>query len=235
MKDKILAIIPARSGSKGLVDKNIKELDGKPLMAYTIEAAIKSKIFNTIFVSTDSLRYSEIAKNYGAEVPFIREKKLSEDNSKISDTIIDILEKYEKLGKSFDYFMLLQPTSPLRDEIEIIKAYRILKEKKANSVISVCEVDHSPLWMNTLEQDLCMDKFINVLNKNRQELKKYFRINGAIYLSKVDYYKKYKNFYDNMSFAHIMPKEKSVDIDTILDFRFAEFLIKYLLEKKEEE
>lgn len=232
MKDKILAIIPARSGSKGLPDKNIKELNGKPLMAYTIEAAIKSGIFNTVFVSTDSLEYSEIAKKYGAEVPFIRDENLSKDNSKISDVIIDILEKYENFGKKFDYFMLLQPTSPLRDEVEIIATYKVLKEKTANSVIAVCEAEHSPLWMNTLNQDLCMDKFINVSNKNRQELKKYFRINGAIYLSKVEYYKKYKNFYENTSVAYIMSKEKSVDIDTILDFKFAEFLIKCLLEKE---
>ncbi|MEG2256598.1 MAG: CMP-N-acetlyneuraminic acid synthetase, partial [Cetobacterium sp.] len=92
----------------------------------------------------------KIAEIYGAEVPFIREEELSDDNSKISDVIIHILEKYEKVGKAFDYFMLLQPTSPLRDEVEIIEAYKTLKDKNVNSVISVSEADHSPLWMNTL-------------------------------------------------------------------------------------
>lgn len=225
MRDKILAIIPARSGSKGLPNKNIKKLNGKPLMSYTIEAAIRSKIFSTVFVSTDSLEYCELAKVYGAEVPFVRERELSEDNSKISDVIINILEKYEKLGKYFDYFMLLQPTSPLRDEKEMISAYKLLKEKNANSIVGVCEAEHSPLWMNNIDTSLSMDHFIKSINKNRQELEKYYRINGAIYLSKVEYYKKTKNFYESNSYAYIMSREKSVDIDTILDFKFAEFLL----------
>lgn len=226
MKDKIIAIIPARSGSKGLVNKNIMKLNGKPMIAYTIEAAKKSNIFETIMVSTDSLEYADIAKQYGADVPFLRENNLSNDDSKISDVIIDILGKYEKKGKRFDYFILLQPTSPLRDEQEILGAYEILKEKNANSIIGVCEVEHSPLWINSLNSSLSMNNFISDINKNRQELKKFYRINGAIYFSKVDYYKKYKNFYENKSFAYIMPKDKSVDIDTLLDFKFAEFLLK---------
>lgn len=225
MKDKILAIIPARSGSKGLPNKNIKKIKDKPMIAYTIEAAIRSDICETIIVSTDSVEYANIAKSFGAEVPFLREENLSKDSSKISDTIIDILKKYEKSGKFFDYFILLQPTSPLRDEKEIVNAYNLLKEKNANSIIGVCEVEHSPLWMGNLDISLSMDKFIKDIDKNRQELKKYYRINGAIYLSKVEYYKKYKNFYGKNSFAYIMDKEKSVDIDTILDFKFAEFLM----------
>ncbi|MGL5053242.1 MAG: cytidylyltransferase domain-containing protein [Cetobacterium sp.] len=226
MNEKILAIIPARSGSKGLLHKNIKELNGKPLIAYTIEAAKKSEIFEDIFVSTDSKEYAEISEKYGATIPFLREELLSGDTSKISDVIADILDRLEKLGKKYDYFILLQPTSPLRDEDDIIKAYNLLKEKNANSVVSVCEADHSPLWMNNLDESLSMDNFIKDLNKNRQELKKYYRINGAIYLSKVDYYKKNRNFYDNSSFAYIMLKQNSVDIDTLLDFKFAEYLIK---------
>ncbi|MGL5149167.1 MAG: cytidylyltransferase domain-containing protein [Clostridium sp.] len=226
MRDKILAIIPARSGSKGLPNKNIKLLNEKPLIGYTIEAAKETGICDTVFVSTDSIDYAEISKEFGAYVPFLRDISLAEDNSKISDTIIDILEKLENEGKKYDYFILLQPTSPLRDKNDIINAYKLLKEKNANSIISVCEAEHSPLWMNKLDENLSMDSFIKDLNKNRQELKKYYRINGAIYLSKVDYYKKNRNFYENLSFAYIMSKENSVDIDTLLDFKFAEFLIK---------
>ena len=226
MRDKILAIIPARSGSKGLPNKNIKLLNEKPLIGYTIEAAKESGICDTVFVSTDSIDYAEISKEFGAYVPFLRDISLAEDNSKISDTIIDILEKLESEGKKYDYFILLQPTSPLGDKNDIINAYNLLKEKNANSIISVCEAEHSPLWMNKLDENLSMDSFIKDLNKNRQELKKYYRINGAIYLSKVDYYKKNKNFYEELSFAYIMSKENSVDIDTLLDFKFAEFLIK---------
>lgn len=226
MRDKILAIIPARSGSKGLPNKNIKLLNEKPLIGYTIEAAKNSGICDTVFVSTDSTDYAEVSKKFGAYIPFLRDASLAEDSSKISDTIIDILEKLESEGKKYDYFILLQPTSPLRGQNDIINAYKLLKEKNANSIISVCEAEHSPLWMNNLDEDLSMDNFIKDLNKNRQELKKYYRINGAIYLSRVDYYKKNRNFYENLSFAYIMSMEKSVDIDTLLDFKFAEFLIK---------
>ena len=227
MKDKILAIIPARSGSKGLPHKNIKKLDGKPLIAYTIEAAKKSNIFKDIFVSTDSEEYAEISKSFGAIVPFLRDKSLSKDDSKISDVIINILEKLEKLGKKYDFFMLLQPTSPLRTEEDILNAYNFLKEKNGNSIISVCEVEHSPLWMNTLDKSLCLDNFLESVDKNRQELEQYYRINGAIYLTNVEYYKKFKNFYKDKSYAYIMENEKSVDIDTKLDFIVAEAILGY--------
>lgn len=227
MKDKILAIIPARSGSKGLPHKNIKKLDGKPLIAYTIEAAQKSNLFIDIFVSTDSEEYAEISKNFGAIVPFLRDENLANDNSKISDVIINVLEKLKKMGKEYDYFMLLQPTSPLRTEEDILNSYNFLKMKNGNSVITVCEAEHSPLWMNTLSENLCLDNFLESTNKNRQELEQYYRINGAIYLTNVEYYKKFKNFYKDKSYAYIMDREKSIDIDTKLDFIVAEAILKY--------
>lgn len=227
MKDKVLAIIPARSGSKGLPHKNIKKLDGKPLIAYTIEAAKKSNLFKDIFVSTDSEEYAEISKSFGAIVPFLRDKNLSEDNSKISDVIINDLEKLKKLGKEYDYFMLLQPTSPLRTEEDILESYNFLKIKNGNSVIAVCEAEHSPLWMNTLDKNLSLDNFLESTNKNRQELEQYYRINGAIYLTNVEYFKKFKNFYKEKSYAYVMDREKSIDIDTKLDFIVAEAILKY--------
>ncbi|WP_303189043.1 acylneuraminate cytidylyltransferase family protein [Fusobacterium ulcerans] len=225
MKEKILAIIPARSGSKGLKDKNIKMMNGKPLIAYTIEAAQNSKIFEDIIISTDSEKYAEIAKKYGGSVPYLRDKKLANDNAKSSDVILDILNRVEK---KYDSFIMLQPTSPLRTEKNIIEAYKMYLEKKANSVVSVCEMEHSPLWANILNEERRMDSFLKGIdvNKNRQELETYYRINGALYIANVEYFKKYQDFYYKDSYAYIMEKENSIDIDDELDFKIAEYLIK---------
>lgn len=200
MKEKILAIIPARSGSKGLKDKNIKMMNGKPMIAYTIEAAQNSKIFEDIIISTDSEKYAEIAKKYGGSVPYLRDKKLANDNAKSSDVILDILNRVEK---KYDSFIMLQPTSPLRTEKNIIEAYKMYLEKKANSVVSVCEMEHSPLWANILNEERRMDSFLKGIdvNKNRQELETYYRINGALYIANVEYFKKYQNFYYKDSYA----------------------------------
>lgn len=224
--DKILAIIPARSGSKGLKNKNIKLLNGKHLIGYTIEAAIKSNIFTDIIVSTDSEEYAEISKVYGAKVPFLRSKELSSDTASSIDVIIDAINKMENLGKKYDYFMLLQPTSPLRTEKNIKESFELLKKKKANSIISVCEVDHSPLISNVLPENLSLVNFLEkAKNIRRQDMPKYYRINGAIYLCKVDWFLKYKDMYKEKSYAYIMDKKYSIDIDDEIDFKLAEILI----------
>lgn len=226
---KNLAIIPARSGSKGLKDKNIKLLNGKPLMAYTIEAAINSKMFDEIMVSTDSEKYAKIAKQYGAKVPFMRNSELSNDTASSWDVVRDVLSKYKETGKEFDTVALLQPTSPLRTAKDIIEGYKILKDKSANSVIGVCEVDHSPHWMNTLPEDNSMKDFINPKFKGlpRQKLDKYYRINGALYIVKVENLVKAKDIYINQSYALIMDRVRSIDIDEEIDFKIAEGLINY--------
>lgn len=137
-----LAIIPARSGSKGLKDKNIKLLNGKPLIAYSIEAAKKSEIYSHILVSTDSERYGEIAIQYGAEVPFYRSEENASDVASSWDVVKEVLKKYQEMGIVFDTFTLLQPTSPLRKYEDIKKAYELFKEKDAIAVVSVCEMEH---------------------------------------------------------------------------------------------
>jgi CMP-N,N'-diacetyllegionaminic acid synthase len=228
MDDNILAIIPARSGSKGLKDKNIKKLNGKPMIAYTIEAANQSGIFKDVIVSTDSKKYAEIAEEYGAEAPFFRPQSLSDDDSTTNDVIIHCLEEMKRRNKSYECFMLLQPTSPLRTSKNIKKAYDLLLQKEANAVVSVCETDHSPLWANTLDESLSLDNFINKdENKRRQELPTYYRLNGAIYLAKVDYLLKYNDFYHENSFAYVMNKKESIDVDDIIDFKLAEIVMEY--------
>ena len=228
---KNLAIIPARSGSKGLKNKNIMELNGIPLLAYSIKAALESGKFFHVMVSTDSKEYAEIAKKYGAEVPFLRDEISSSDSASSWDVVKEVLNKYKDLGITFDTVTLLQPTSPLRTEVDICNAYNLFSEKKATSVISVCQTEHSPLWCNVLSDSLCMDGFLNNKNNSqRQKLDTYYRINGSIYIVDVKHFLSGKNIYDSGSYAYIMPVDRSVDIDTKVDFIIAEALIKHLSE-----
>lgn len=225
---KNLAIITARSGSKGVVDKNIRLLDGKPLFAYSIEAALKSEMFEEIMVSTDDEKYAELAQKLGASVPFLRSSENSGDDTSSWDVVREVLKKYEELGERFDTVALLQPTSPLRKAEDIIQGYQLLYEKRANSIIGVCEVEHSPLYCNVLGDDLSMNNFIrsDAYMKPRQRLPKYYRINGALYIVRVKENINIYDIYDNKCYAYIMPQEKSIDIDTELDFKIAELLQK---------
>ena len=226
-----IAIIPARSGSKGLRDKNIKKMEGRPLLEYSIDAAIQAGLFSEIMVSTDSEIYAEIARNAGASVPFLRNGETSQDRTSSWEVVREVLANYQKAGKSFETVCLLQPTSPLRKAQDIVEAYRLYCEKKANSVISVCETEHSPLWSNMLPDSLSMDGFMNEEGSApRQQLGLYYRINGAVYIVNTEYIKQNSNIYCN-SFAYIMPKERSIDIDTELDFVIAECIHKYYKSK----
>ena len=224
---KNIAIIPARSGSKGVPDKNIKLLNGKPLMAYTIEAAIKSKMFDTVMVSTDSERYANIARQYGAEVPFFRSAENSSDTASSWDMVQEVLDEYKKIDKEFESFCLLQPTSPLRTDQDIVSAYRLYEEKASFAVISVCEAEHSPLWCGHLPKNHEFIDFIDERNTNqRQTWGKFYRLNGAIYIVNISKFRFDKFLYHNGSFAYIMDQSHSIDIDTSLDFKIAETIVK---------
>lgn len=222
---KNLAVIPARSGSKGLTDKNIKLFRGKPLMAHTIEASLKAGIFQNVMVSTDSIVYAKIAKEYGAEVPFLRSKENSSDRAGSWDVVKEVLSMYEGMGETFDSVCLLQPTSPLRTKEDILSAYQIFRDKAEVAVVSVCETDHTPLWCNTLSKEQSLDGFIRPeCNVQRQAAQKYYRLNGAIYMVYVKKLREDANLYRKGSFAYVMESQKSVDIDTELDFLYAELI-----------
>jgi CMP-N,N'-diacetyllegionaminic acid synthase len=225
---KNLAIIPARSGSKGLKDKNIKQLNGKPLLVYTIEAAKESGLFDEIMVSTDSEKYAQIAQEGGASVPYLRCDELSTDTASSWDVVKDVLKRYQEMGQEFNTVALLQPTSPLRTAKDIIAGYSKMKEKKANTVVAVCEVEHSLLWSNTLPEDFSLINFLSfdLINIPRQCLPTYYRINGALYIVKTSFLMNTNNIYTDKSFAVIMTKEHSVDIDDEMDFIIAEALMK---------
>ena len=221
-----IAVILARSGSKGLKDKNIKELCGKPLMAYSIEAALEAGVFDCVHVSTDSTQYAEIAKQYGADVPFLRDEAHATDTASSWDALRFVIERYKELGEAFDTVTLLQPTSPLRDAEDIIKAFEIFREKKADSVVSVCEMEHSLALCNTLTEDGCMHGFIDATKAGRrQEMQTCYRLNGAIYIQKTECLMSKKDLYGEKSYACIMDKKKSVDIDDAFDFLMAEAIM----------
>lgn len=222
-----LAIIPARSGSKGLPNKNIKLLGDKPLIAYSIDAANKSKLFDEVMVSTDSEEYAQVARRCGASVPFMRSMQTSNDQASSWDVVKEVLAEYGKLGKNFDTVSLLQPTSPLRIAEDIVNGYQLFSEKNAEAVVAVCEMDHSPLWSNTIPNDLCMNGFIRdeVKNRNRQGLPTYYRINGALYIIRTELLSHIEELYGESSFAFVMPRERSIDIDTEIDFIMAQSVL----------
>lgn len=228
-KKTFLAIIPARAGSKRLKNKNILTLNNKPLIGWTIEAGIKSRYIDELIVSTDSDKIAKISKKYGAKIPFLRPKNLAKDKSKTSDVVKHAINFYhKKFNKFFDFILILQPTSPLRNNKDIDKAIEFMFKKKADAVISVCELNHPPIWSGKLPKNKKMNKFFEKSGfKNRsQDQKKHYRLNGAIYICSLDKFLEQNSvFLQKNVFAFEMPREKSIDIDTELDFKIAKSLI----------
>jgi N-acylneuraminate cytidylyltransferase/CMP-N,N'-diacetyllegionaminic acid synthase len=223
----VLAIIPARGGSKGLPGKNILPLGGKPLIAWTIEAARQSRFVDRVIVSTDSPNIAEVAELYGAEVPFRRPAELASDQAKSFDVLLHAIDWHQRQGFCYDLVVCLQPTSPLRSAEDIDRAIECYVAREADAVVSVCETDHHPWWSNTLPEDGNMVDFLRpeVLNSNRQELPAFYRLNGAIYLASPHYLKANGSFYGDGTFAYAMPKSRSIDIDDHLDLQLAEVLV----------
>lgn len=224
---KLLAVIPARSGSKGLKDKNIKLLNGIPLCGYTINAARESGIFEEICFSTDSAEYAEIGRKYGAQTPFLRNELLSSDTASSWDVTKDAIRYYQENGKNFDAVMLLQPTVPFRSAEDILNALKMMQERNANAVVSVTIPSHSPYWCAELPEDGNMEIYHRKIEflVGRQRLPQQYILNGAIYLTKVDHLMTRSSIYECGCYAYIMPPERSHDIDDELDFEWCAFLL----------
>lgn len=222
---KILAIIPARGGSKRLPRKNVLDLAGKPLIAWTIEAGLKSKYIDKVIVSSDDDEVLDISQSFGADI-IKRPDFLASDTATSFDVIKHTIDHVDK----YDYIVLLQATSPLRNEKHIDEAFDLLSSKKAQAVVSVCEMDHSPLWSNTLDDSFSMKGFLSdeILNKRSQGLETYYRLNGAIYICQTDALLSENSFFlRDKIFAYKMKRESSIDIDEGLDFEIAKvFLMK---------
>lgn len=219
-----IAIIPARGGSKRLPRKNIINFNEKPLLAWSIEAALRSQYIDKVLVSSDDDEIINIAERYGSSV-LKRPAELATDTA----TSFDVIKHAINSNKNYDYVVLLQPTSPLRTTMHIDESIDMIIRKKSDAVVSVCEVDHSPLWSNKLPYDLNMNSFLKdeIKNKRSQELDIYYRLNGAIYIIKKNTLLKEKTFMlkDNI-YAYIMDRKSSVDIDNKIDLKLAEILIK---------
>lgn len=233
---KILAIIPARSGSKGLRDKNTKILHGKPLIAWTIERAQKSKYIERLIVSTDSEGIAEVAVEYGAEVPFIRPAELATDEAPgIAPVMhaIEFLEKHE--GYKSDYVLLLQCTSPMRQTFHIDECIELAAQRTSDSIVSVNELEYPILWNRVIDENGFLQNFIEYDEKEgyqRQKIEKVYRLNGSMYISNTEKLKKEKSFLVGNVRPYIMSKESSVDIDDEFGFRVAEMLLKSQLQKE---
>ena len=219
-----IAIIPARAGSKGLKNKNIIDLCGKPMMNYSIEAALRADCFDRVIVSTDSVEYGKIANDVGAEVIY-RDEKVSNDTA---TTYVVLQDLFKRVHISFDYFVLLQPTSPLRDEHHIKEAIKLFEARSCDFdfLLSVKESEHSSILVKPIDNDLSLKHFnIDFSNYRRQGYKEYSP-NGAIFLGKPDAYLRQKHFFGDRSLAYIMNDFDSIDVDTELDYKFATLCMK---------
>ena len=227
MNKSFLCIIPARGGSKGILNKNIVDLNGHPLIHYIINAAKLSNIFDRIIVSTDSKTIAEISVKEGAEILFLRPSFLSTDDSMVEDTIVHALKFIENEDKKYDYVCLLQPTSPLLEDYDIKKVKDILLKKKAEIIVSVGENPINIEWTISLSDDLSLNKLSGkACSTNRQNFEKTYFLNGAIYMGEWDIFYNKKDYYSQKSYAYIMPYEKSIDIDSEFDLKLVNFLMK---------
>jgi N-acylneuraminate cytidylyltransferase/CMP-N,N'-diacetyllegionaminic acid synthase len=224
----MIAIIPARGGSKGLPGKNIRLLGGIPLICHTIKAALNAKLVSRVIVTTDDIEIASVAKECGAEVPFMRPLGLASDNSMVMDAYFYTLDRISKESKeSINNFVALLPTVPLRLPEDIDNSINIFNEKKADSVISVTDAPVPIEWYRKIDDQgvLCdyAPEFSAV--QNRQELEKTYIPNGAVYVFNIDKLRLSRQYYMDRTYPYIMPKERSADIDEILDFEWAEFLV----------
>ena len=225
---RVTALIPARGGSKRLPRKNIKLLVDKPLIAWSIEVAKTCKYVDRVIVSTDDEEIKRISEQYGAEVPFLRPEHLSNDHASSFDVIKHAID-FLTLSKSNELIVLLQPTSPLRLASEIDAALEFFVQKDAKGVVSISETEHSPMWSNTLPEDGCMSDFIRpeVQGKRSQDLPKFFRLNGSIYIYEtLSLLEQSKIFFNENVYGFQTSLETAVDIDTELDFLIAEAILR---------
>lgn len=211
----VLAIIPARGGSKGVPRKNIRDVAGKPLIAWTIEEAKKSKYIDRLILSSEDPEIIEVAKKWGCDVPFVRPAELAEDATPGIAPVLHALNALPEYG----LVVLLQPTSPLRNVVDIDGCIELCLREDACACVTVTEPDKSPYWMYRLDKTGRMFPLINTPERDsrRQELPKVYALNGAVYVARSEWMREKKTFVTEQTVAYFMPKDRSADIDTELD------------------
>ncbi len=220
---KVLAVIPARGGSKGVPRKNIRMLAGKPLIAWTIEAAMGSGVVDQLVVSTDDEEIGQIALAWGAEVPGLRPAALARDETGSMEVVLHVAKQIDV----FDWLLLLQPTSPLRSADDIRGIMTFALERRAPSVVSVCESSSSPVWMYNLDAHARLSSILpnGDHTYRRQELSPAYQLNGALYLMRREWLLTNTRFVGDDTLGYSMPPERSADINTQLDWEWVEFLL----------
>lgn len=217
----VLGLIPARGGSKGIPRKNVRPVAGKPLIAWTVEAALGSRVIDRVVLTTDNDEIAEVAASFGCEVPFRRPAELASDET---DTLDAVLHALDNLDKSYDWLVLLQPTSPLRLSADIDSAVEACLAAGAASCVSVTDVEKPPAWMYTLRDNRLQPLLDSNVAARRQVAPKAFALNGAVYVIRVDHLRRIRSFVDADTVAYIMPRERSIDVDVELDLRLVEFM-----------
>lgn len=225
----VLAIIPARGASKGLVGKNTRLLAGRPLIGHTIECALHSKYTNRVIVTTDDETIAETARSFGAEVPFLRPSYLAADDTPTVPVILHALRwLVEHEGYQPDYLVVLQPTSPLRLSADVDNALRLLIRQNGDAVVAVTPVTHHPLWTKTIARDGRLQDYLVSPEKvplRRQHLPDVYALNGAIYAASTAFLVAGETFYADRTYAYVMPPERSIDIDTAWDLHLANLIL----------
>lgn len=223
---RVLALIPARGGSKGIKNKNIVELCGQPLISYTIQAAKMSRYIDTVMVSTDSQEIRKISQQYGAEIPFDRPAELATDEAKTIDTVIYTIEKLKELELHYDVLVLLQATSPLRTVDDIDGAIEKYIASNEQDVVGVSKVTDSPILIRTIEENGSLKKLLEMCSSvRRQDMPDYYRVNGSVYVNKIDNLSGKTSFNDN-PIPYIIEQSHAIDIDEPLDLEMASVIIK---------
>ena len=218
----ILALVPARGGSKGIPRKNVINLGGKPLILHTLEQANKSKYVDRVILSSDDDEIISVAKAAGCDVPFVRPAHLATDEATTLDVILHAIQEI----KGYDYIVLLQTTSPFRTTQDIDSCIEKCISNDVTSCVSVTETDKSPYWMYTINDEDVMSPLMGEATySRRQDTPVVYALNGAVYVIKCSKIKKAAPLIDKKTISHVMPKERSVDIDTMLDLKVAEMLL----------
>jgi CMP-N,N'-diacetyllegionaminic acid synthase len=224
----MIAIIPARGGSKGLPGKNVKLLGGRPLICHSISAALKAKTISRVIVSTDDDEIANVARECGAEVPFMRPKKLATDNSMVMDAYLYTIDRLANESKELiESFVALLPTTPLRSSEDIDNAVVIFLERDADSVLSVSKAAVPIEWYKKIGKDGLLSNYLLEVDavNNRQDHIEAHIPNGAIYVFQTELLRKKRQYYLDKTYAYVMPRSRSADIDELLDFEWAEFLM----------
>lgn len=219
---RFLALIPARGGSKGIPRKNVRPLGGKPLIAYTIEAALESSTVDDVVVTTDDEEIAAVAREHGAEVPFMRPAELAADESKTIDCVVHARDALRSMGREYDALVLLQPTSPLRAAGDIDEAASVWASHGRLGLCSVSVVEENPFLLRTLGEGGVVHPVISHgSTMRRQDVPTYYKVNGSIYINRFSELTLATSLNDN-PVGYVMPKGRSIDIDTLEDFRNAE-------------